>query len=368
MSYIISRDISQRVVMTGVKYKDNHPGGISAVVKYWSEYFEDLQYFPTFQEGSKILKIYTFGSSYCKLYWKLLTDKNIEIVHIHTAAGTDFERSSKILHLAKRFQKKVVLHSHASQFKVFYASASEEKKIRIVETLKSVDVLIALSESWKEWFVSLGVDAHKIIILHNITAYPTILEDGKNARKIDVSNRPVRFLFMGEIGQRKGVFDIIRGLTNHRDEVKNKIELRIGGNKMEEELRKAIEEGGLLDFVKFEGWVSGEKKIELLNWADVYILPSFNEGLPISILEAMSYKMPIISTPVGGIPEVVDSTNGILVAPGNDEEIYSAIKYYVDNKEYIHAHGKESFNRSVTYLPEHVLNHLKQIYKDLLII
>lgn len=367
MNYIISRDISQKVVMTGVKYKDNHPGGISAVVKYWSEYFEDLQYYPTFQEGSKFLKIYTFGSSYCKLYWKLLTDRSVEIVHIHTAAGTDFERSTKILHLAKRFNKKVVLHSHASQFKVFYSSVSEEKKLRIVETLKCADVLIALSESWKEWFVRLGVDADKIIILHNITAYPTILEDAKNARKIDVSNRPIRFLFMGEIGQRKGVFDIIRGLANHRDEIKDKIELRIGGNKMEDDLRNAIAEGGLSDFVNFEGWVSGDKKIELLNWADVYILPSFNEGLPISILEAMSYGMPIISTPVGGIPEVVDEKNGILVTPGDDEEIYSAMKTYIDCKEKIVLHGAESYKKAETYLPDYVLNHLKKIYETLIV-
>ena len=119
--------------------------------------------------------------------------------------------------------------------------------------------------------------------------------------------------------------------------------------------------------MKFEGWVSGEKKIELLNWADVYILPSFNEGLPISILEAMSYKKPIISTPVGGIPEVVDKTNGILVTPGNDEEIFSAMKHYVDYKADITKHGEESYKKAETYLPDYVLNHLKRIYESLIL-
>ncbi len=135
---------------------------------------------------------------------------------------------------------------------------------------------------------------------------------------------------------------------------------------MEEQLRNAIAKGGLSDIVKFEGWVSGEKKIELLNWADVYILPSFNEGLPISILEAMSYKKPIISTPVGGIPEVVDKTNGILVTPGNDEEIFSAMKHYVDYKADITKHGEESYKKAETYLPDYVLKHLKKIYESLL--
>ena len=92
---------------------------------------------------------------------------------------------------------------------------------------------------------------------------------------------------------------------------------------MEEEIIKAfIQNNQISDIAVFEGWVTGDKKIEYLNWADIYILPSYNEGLPIAILEAMSYSHPIISTPVGGIPEVVkDHQNGILVEPGNLEQI-----------------------------------------------
>lgn len=360
-SKIIPLSLSSQIVMTGVYYKDNHPGGISAVVQYWSDYIEDLQYYPTFKEGSNFVKLRIMFSSYVRLLFRLFFDEKIKIVHVHTAAGTDFLRSAKIVSLANFFEKKVVLHSHASQFKVFYAESSKKQKKWIVDILMKADILIALSESWKEWFVSLGVNPEKITILHNITAYPQMKED-----KEDVTNRPVRFLFMGEIGQRKGVFDILRGLTNHREEIKDSIELRIGGNKMEDELRKTITDGGLSNFVKFEGWVSGEKKIELLNWADVYILPSFNEGLPISILEAMSYRMPIVSTPVGGIPEVVDKSNGVLVTPGNDEEIYSAMKYYVENKQEIVTQGSESYKKGETYLPDYVLNHLKQIYQSCL--
>ena len=111
----------------------------------------------------------------------------------------------------------------------------------------------------------------------------------------------------------------------------------------------------------FEGWVSGEKKTRLLNWADVYILPSFNEGLPISILEAMSYGCPVISTPVGGIPEVVRD-NGTLVTPGDSEEIFRAIAKYVDNPEIIQTEGKESVTNVAPYLAENVMKELKELY------
>lgn len=366
MKTIIPKELSDKVAMTGVYYKNNHPGGISAVVQYWSRYIKGIRYFPTFKEGSKLIKILTFVNSYIRLSMNLTFDKRLKIVHVHTAAGTDFYRSSKIIDLAKRHKKKVVLHSHASQFKDFYEATSDIGKRDISNTLRKANVLIALSESWAKWFEKIGVDPNKIVVLHNITDYPQILKDSFNSAMSDATSRPVRFLFMGEIGHRKGVFDIIRALSHHKAEIEGKLELRIGGNKMENELLNAIKEGDLTETVKFDGWVTGMKKIELLNWADVYILPSFNEGLPISILEAMSYKMPIISTPVGGIPEVVDNENGILVTPGNYEEIFSAMKYYLDNKSDIIKHGMRSYEKAEAYLPDKVINHLKQIYERLL--
>ena len=130
---------------------------------------------------------------------------------------------------------------------------------------------------------------------------------------------------------------------------------------------REIEEGGLQNIVTFEGWVAGENKIDLLNWAKLFILPSFNEGLPIAILEAMSYKMPIISSSVGGIPEIVkDGVNGSIVTPGNDEEIFKAIKKYVDDRTLLSKQGEESYKVVQTYLPEYVMNHLKEIYENLL--
>lgn len=359
MPLIIPAALSRKVVMTGVKYKNNHPGGISAVVQYWSNYIDGLQYYPTFMEGSNISKLWLFFKNVMALKWKLWTDKDVKILHAHTAAGTDFKRTAVMVNLAKRRGRKVVLHSHASSFKDFYRDAGEKRKEWIRSVLAKADVLIVLSESWKNYFMSIGVQEERIVILHNITAYPTIKDVEKNKDK-------VRLLFMGEIGQRKGVFDLLRAIGNHRDEFKDKIELRIGGNKNEEQLLNTIKEYGLEDFVRFEGFVTGDKKIDLLNWANLYILPSFNEGLPISILEAMSYKMPIISTPVGGIPEVVNESNGILVEPGNSEQIYKAIKKYVNDRNLLEAQGKESYKKVETYMPDYVLNHLKSIYQGVL--
>ena len=358
-NYLIGRDVSQSVVMTGVYYKHNHPGGISAVIQYWSRYIENIRYYPSFKEGNVLMKVFWYIYAYVSLILVFIFDRRVKITHHHTAAGNDFRRTASFVNLAKFFGKKVIIHSHASMFKDYYGSSTPKRQVEIRATLNKADRLVVLSESWKEWFTSIGVDAGRIIILHNITDYPATMEVVKDVNKL-------KLLFLGEIGHRKGVFDLLKAVADHRDALKDKIEIRIGGNKQEEKLKKTIADNQLSDFVYFEGFVSGQKKTTLLNWADVYILPSFNEGLPISILEAMSYGMPILSTPVGGIPEVVNEDNGVLVTPGNADEIYSAIDKYVEDRSLLKTQGEVSVKKSSTYLPDYVMNQLQACYKQLL--
>lgn len=356
---MINKSISSRIIMAGDYYKNNHPGGISAVIQYWSKYIEKLQYYPIFRIGNKFVKAWYFLTSYIRMALRLILDKKICIIHLHTAADGSFKRNSQLLRLAKSFRKKVILHIHASRFKDFYQNAEFNEKTSILNTLKTADRIIVLSESWKNWFMSIGIEQTRLRVLHNITPHPLV------KRSTERDHDKLRFLFLGEIGERKGIFDILKAISEHKNELNGKIELRIGGNKNEKLLQSTIIENGLAEMVFFEGWVSGNKKIELLNWADIYILPSHNEGLPISILEAMSYGCPIISSPVGGIPEVV-TDNGIMVTPGNSEEIFAAIRKYIENPEKIDTEGTRSLEIVKPYLPENVMSELALIYDELI--
>ena len=358
---IIKKELSKKILMAGNYFKNHHPGGISAVVQYWNDYIEDLQYYPTYKLSNVVVRAWWFAFSYLRLALRMLMDKHAAVLHLHTAADGSFWRKAQLVELGGFFNRKVVMHVHASRFKGLFKESSEKKRAWILHTLQSVDKLIVLSNSWKDWFEQIGVPKEKIVVLHNITPYPQ-----KNS-SASVNDGKVHFLFMGEIGPRKGVFDILRAMAKHRTELIGKVELRIGGNRNEDQLRQLIKDEHLEDMVFFEGWVGGEKKIHLLNWMDVFILPSYNEGLPISILEAMSYGCPIISTPVGGIPEVVETdVNGVLVSPGNMDEIYSAMEKYVRNKEQIAIEGLESEKKSKMYLPDYVLNELKHIYESII--
>ena len=99
---------------------------------------------------------------------------------------------------------------------------------------------------------------------------------------------------------------------------------------------------------------------------DAYILPSYNEGLPISILEAMSYSLPIISTAVGGIPEILkNGENGFIMEPGDKEAIYRAIHTLMGDERLRAQMGEKSFEKVRTHLPGYVEKQLRELYDSL---
>lgn len=358
MTKLIHKDLSQKVLMIGEYFKHNAPGGMAAVLASYNEYFENMQFIPTWRNGNILVKIWYAVYSYFFFIWYMLFVRSVKIVHIQGAAFASFERNVFFVKVGKLFGKKVVMHMHCADFESYY-NPSKHKQ-RIVDIINACDLYLVLSDSWKQYFESIGVKSNIIKVLNN-TITPPVTKIVK--RSTDILN----LLYLGVIGQRKGIYDILNALKDNKEMFEGKVVLRIGGNQEEEKLQACINEYGLQGMVKFEGFVSGEKKIECLNWADVYILPSFNEGLPIGILEAMSYRHPIISTPVGGIPEVVkDGVNGIMVKPGNVQEIAKAISAFVGDKKLVEEYGMHSIELVKPYLPETVFAALSEMYSHLI--
>lgn len=354
--FLIPSHISEKVIMVGVK-RDT-PGGMASVINSYFQHIEHLHYITTWKLASFPVKAWYAFASIVTFIFKLLTNKKIAIVHIQGAANASFSRKAIFVNIAKRFGKRVILHMHACDFVEYYDASN--KKEWIISIINRCDRLAVLSQWWKDYFISIGIKAEKIIILNNIVTPPAESRPKRTQGKINL-------LFLGEIGKRKGVFDILQVLADDRDTFAPHIDMRIGGNLEEERLKAFIKDNNLSDFVTFEGWVSGEKKSACLEWAHLYILPSFNEGLPIAILEAMSYRMPIISTPVGGIPEVVHPhENGILVEPGNHKEIKEALLFFIENKDKIETYGERSYEYARPYFPEEVMGSLGSMYNDLL--
>lgn len=342
--------------MLGVYFRHHAPGGIASVVTIYDENIESLRYLVTVgsRDANKFKKSYYFIVSLIKFLSLMLFDKRIKIVHIQGSHGVSYNRKKLFVYVAKFFNKKVIWHMHASQFVPFYNNNKDKKEI--VKMLNMSDTLIVLSQYYYDFYKTIGVDEKKIVILNNIVSHP-------NLNKMEHKDGRIHFLFLGEISDRKGIFDLLQVIVDNREYFSRTIAIKLGGNGEVDRVNSFIKSYKLENIVTFEGWVCSQKKIDLLNWADVYILPSYNEGLPISILEALSYACPVISTPVGGIKEVVHKgLNGVIVEPGNLQQIRDALKYYVEHPDRIENEGRESCRIVEPFYPEPVISCLKKIY------
>ena len=113
------------------------------------------------------------------------------------------------------------------------------------------------------------------------------------------------------------------------------------------------------------GWADFDKKLELLRKSSVLVLPSYNEGLPMAILEGMACGKAIISTTVGAIPEVVKEENGILIEPGDVEKLSEALMRYCMDQETVEKIGKNNIALIHTkYSMDAMHQKLEKIYLD----
>jgi glycosyltransferase involved in cell wall biosynthesis len=139
-----------------------------------------------------------------------------------------------------------------------------------------------------------------------------------------------RLVYLGLFARTKGVFDLVDALTRLKPECLGRTRLVLAGNGNLAQVRELVERRGLTRFVEVREWLGPAERDRLLASADAFVLPSYAEGLPMSLLEAMAWGLPVISTTVGSIPEHVhDGAQGLLVTPGDVSELAGAIERIV---------------------------------------
>ncbi|WP_244487680.1 MULTISPECIES: glycosyltransferase family 4 protein [unclassified Aureimonas] len=286
-------------------------GGMRSVVEaYQRDGFveaENVTLIHSYTDAGTIARQILLLRALASYIWTLAT-KRVDLVHIHAAMRGSFWRKGLFSSLARMFKVPVILHLHGSEMKLFYGSQRPAVQKMIRGHLEKADRVVVLSQSWKD-FVSSIAPAARISVVPNYVTLPDL--PGQAAQN------PRDILFLGLIGPRKGTFDLIESFAsivpNHEG-----ARLIIGGNGQVDEAAVLIRERGLDGHAVLAGWVDGAKKTELLATSGIYALPSYNEGLPMSVLEAMAAGLAVVTTRVGGIPELVtDGVDGILLEPGD---------------------------------------------------
>lgn len=344
-----------QVVFLGVD-RNKGKGGVSSVLFEYEKIFPDAIFISSTTDGSLIKKLFYLFYSVLQLFILKLKFSNC-IIHIHGSSYISFHRKFILFKICRLFGFKIIYHIHGAEFHKFYEKSSLNIKEKIKLFINNVDCLICLSEFWRDFFNS-NFKPKKIYIIHNIVSKPKILKFDKG--------KLFSFLFLGYIDKRKGIWLLLETINLLKDKLENNFVFYIGGNGKVKQLEKLIIDSNLEKIVKYIGWVDNRKKIEYLNMVDAYILPSFDEGLPISVLEAMSYNLPIISTNVGGIPEVlINNVNGFLLEPGSKSDLLSSFNKIIDNPQKFKNLGKNNPDLISKHLPNSVKNQLSKIYSSL---
>lgn len=337
----------------------NVMGGISTVVNNYYQLGLDkkikLKYISTMEDGNKIKKIFVAGHAWIDF---LKSINRFDIVHIHMAAQSSFFRKSLFVWKARKSKKKIIIHQHSADFDEFFLKQSTDKMRKYIRKIFSMaDCVIVLSEEWYSFFKKNVCDGKKIVVLYNGVIIPAY-------KKEEYQNMNV--LFLGRLGKRKGSYDLVEALPNVLKEVPE-AQFFLGGDGEINKTQQIIEQKGLQNSIKLLGWLQDDQKVEYLKKCSVFILPSYQEGMPMSVLEAMSYGLAVLSTNAGGIPQIIDNgVDGVRIEAGEVDQIEKSLIELLRSIEWKKKLAQAGYEKVKKEFNAEVLtNELVQIYSEI---
>lgn len=351
---MVHNQISNKVLQVGCSYRHSR-GGIAQVLLNYDDYiFDDMNFLANSCDGTRITKFIFLVYALIHYSLKLALCRSIKIVHIHTSSYFSYKRSSYFARIAKFFNKKVIMHVHSGKFSQYYA----EYPSFVEKGLKYCDKVIALTPTWKEFFSSI-IDSERVVVIPN----PVPPAHGVKRKY----NGKLRFLFMGFVSRDKGAMDLLEMVVSHKGRLGKKTQFTLCGNDVDCNVGRFIRENHLGDLVVYRGWVKGDEKQKMYDSHDVLVLPSYAEGLPMTIIEAMANGLPVIASNVGGIPDIVrHCENGLLVPSGNKNDLFAAVMCYVNDRNLVAAHAAAALETAVNYDPDKISQQLNELYKQML--
>jgi glycosyltransferase involved in cell wall biosynthesis len=307
-----------------------------------SEGFAELRPLDTRGGSSAICSIWVLGLALTKLVRGRI-DRSLAGVHVNMAERLSLARKGVVVVVSRALGLPVVLHLHAAQLHHIYRALPRPVQTLIRWIFSLPSVCIVLGTAGRRFVTQeLNVSPEKVAIVINGVPEPTVRR--RRADQSDVQ----RILFLGNLSERKGVSDLLRALA-FPGFARDRLEVTIAGGGDVEGYREQARRLGIDSFTTFEGWVDQAEAAHLLANADVLILASYDEGLPLVILEALANGVAVVCTPVGEIPSVLtDGVDVCFVEPGDVSSIAKGLRRVLDSpslRETLERNGRMVFER-----------------------
>jgi len=361
------------IVMMGTSARTR--GGIAAVVEtYRAEgLFErwPIHYIASHCDGSFLAK----GALAVLALFRLLAvlvRHSTGVLHVHSASRASFWRKCVYMGFAHLLRWRVIFHLHGGGFARFADECGPVRRALLRFFLDRADRIVVVSECWERWMRGVTANRRVTVIANPVTVRGAPTKNGTQsvfprAGKTDcVPKEPGLVAFVGRCEASKGIFDLLEAANLLRGTIPQ-VRLECAGDG---DLAKVARYALALNLgtrVSLPGWIDRSAARDLMRRASVFVLPSYAEALPVSLLEAMAEGCPVIATRVGGIPDVItDEVDGLLAPAGNPEALAAAISRVLREPAFARSLGNAARETIANrYAAERSLERLEQLYAGL---
>lgn len=311
---------------------------LTSLLKNTKEY-EELENMKVFRVNSREYKMpliypppFIIARSARKKIEKLDKDIDFDVFNLHGRWFPDFGYA---VEYANRKGKPVTLTLHNGRpvgiSPLVTALGTCFDKVYGKKILKKVDRIIAVSSAVREDISKYGLNKDKIVVIHN-GVDTKVFKPTKPVFKEQYEDSDNLLIFVGRIIEQKGLDHLIDAMPHILKEYPSTKLLIVGKGKIKPRLIKKVKKIGLNDKIIFPGFIDEELMPNLYSSADVFVLPSLWEVLPIALLEALSCGAPLLASDAGGNPEIVENgRNGFIFEKKNNEELIEKLRIMLDD-------------------------------------
>lgn len=291
--------------------------------------------------------------------WKLLSQRKI-LIHFNVSLTMrSILRDFPLIIVAQLLRKKMILHIHGGEY-LEDKNPPKWAGYILKKSFSKNNPIIVLGNSERE-LLSNRYGATNIHVIPNCVD----LIDAKNYQDTESIRSPLKLIYIGRIDKNKGIDYILDALIMFKDKNETSFLFRMAGTGPDKDFYVPKFKSRLGTSFEYKGVVTGKEKTELLLESNIFLLPSLYEGLPISLLENMSFGNVPVVTDVGSIGSVVtDGINGIIVKRHSAEDIYAALNRLSNDYKLIKQLGDNARQHIFKHFdPENYFIHLNRIYE-----